>query len=400
MVRILQLANKLPYPPKDGGAIGILNFTKGFYANKAVVSMLAMNTAKHYFNKDKLPPEIRKLAHFYTVDINARPEVWGALSNFIFSSLPYTASRFICKAFEKKLISLLKKDKFDIVQLEGIYLAPYIPIIRQYSDSIISLRAHNIEHEIWKRIAANAPFPKNIYFKNLTQRVKKFEKKYINEVDVILPISERDHQQLIDMGLKIPHHLIPAGINLEEYEMKRNEIQFPGIFHLGALDWEPNIEGLQWFLKKVWPIVLKEYPETELHIAGRGATASIQQMLSQQKVVFDGEVEDAHAYMHSKGIMIVPLLSGGGMRIKILEGMALGKTIVSTDIGAEGIHGEHQENIIIANDPESFARELIELISNPEKFNSIGEKARIFIRENYDNFALVKSLLNYYKQIK
>jgi glycosyltransferase involved in cell wall biosynthesis len=193
-------------------------------------------------------------------------------------------------------------------------------------------------------------------------------------------------------------HTLPTGISTKELLPDHGQMDYPSVFHIGALDWGPNLEGLQWFFRKVWPSVLKQYPELKFYLAGRNAPESLRDA-GYQNMVFLGEVEDAYEFMRSKAIMIVPILSGSGMRIKIVEGMALGKTIVTTTIGTEGIHTENTKNILIADTPEGFANAICELAANPELFSAIGKNARTFVQENYDTLAITRACMDFFQEI-
>ena len=185
---------------------------------------------------------------------------------------------------------------------------------------------------------------------------------------------------------------------MSDFNKYSDKPEFPSVFHIGALDWSPNQEGLDWFIKRIWPRLNKKYPKLKFYIAGRNAPGYIRN-INKPNVVFLGEVDDAYQFMAGKSIMIVPLLSGSGMRIKIIEGMALSKSIVSTSIGAEGIGVTHDQNIIIADDPEYFAEGIERLLNNFDKFEALGSDARAFVDENYDNLSISKSLLGFYKEL-
>lgn len=397
-MKILQLCNKVPFPPKDGGAIATLNLTKGFAKLGHDVTILAINTNKHYYNLSELPDDINEFVNIIGVYVNTAIKPKDALINLFFSDLPYIAERFISKDYEKELINLLQKEKFDVIQLEGLYLGLYIPIIRKYSEALISLRAHNIEHEIWHRTLIRE---KNIlvkkYLQILTKRIKRLKLHLLNKYDVLVPITTRDADVFNLLGNKAPIHVAPAGINTNEITPDRTNLEYPSIFHLGALDWTPNQEGISWFLENVWPKVTDKHPKLKFYIAGRNAPDwFVQKIKSQKHVVFLGEVDDACDFMNSKAIMAVPLLSGSGMRIKIIEGMALGKTIVSTSIGAEGINAIHDKNILIADNANDFINEIDKCISDQNLFTQIGENAARFTKTNFDNLSISSALANFY----
>jgi glycosyltransferase involved in cell wall biosynthesis len=398
-MNILQLCNKFPYPPKDGGAIAIYNLTEGLSRDGHNITLLAMNTKKHFVIPDEAAAAIKDVAQLEYVNINTSISFVKAIINILFSRIPYNAERFITNKFAKKIGSILTKKKFDIVQLEGLYLTPYIKTIRQYSDARISLRAHNIEHEIWKRIAFNE---KNIfrkkYLKILARRIERFEKDSLNTYDLLVPITNRDAEILSRMGNKKPFKVIPSGFNTEKINYASKEVNLRSLFFLGSLDWIPNQEGLLWFLEMVWLKIITKNPEVEFFIAGRNAPKWLKKRISKyDRIIFLGEVEDAYEYMADKAIMVIPLFSGGGMRVRIIEGMALGKVIVTTSTGAEGIDIRHNENIIIADSATDFEKEIVNLLDNKSFFTKIGENARKFVIENMDNKKITAELAEFYK---
>ncbi|HOZ30621.1 MAG TPA: glycosyltransferase family 4 protein [Bacteroidales bacterium] len=399
-MKILILTNKMPYPPRDGGSIASLTLAKSLQKCGNDVEILSMNTSKHYFDLDKLPEEISSKLKFYSVNINTETKLIKAVSNFLFSSVPYNAARFISKDYEKKLSEILQKNTYDIIQLEGLYLCPYIDTIRKYSKAKISLRAHNIEHEIWTRAAVNETQKlKKIYKKNLASRIRKFKLNYINKYDFLIPITSRDGNLYTVFGNTMPIHVTPTGIDSDNtlLQQELNSSEFPGFFHIGALDWIPNIEGLTWFIEKVWKEFSRKYPNYGFSIAGRNASTEFEKYLIQNNINYVGEVDNASEFISKGAVMIVPLLSGSGMRIKIIEGMAAGKTIITTSMGTEGINTTNDENILIADTAESFYSQLIRVSKSRELHGFISQQARNFVIKNYDNDKIATSLTEFYK---
>lgn len=396
-MKILQVTNKVPYPTKDGGAIACMNLTRGFSLLGHKVTVLSMNTAKHNITLGEIPEPVKDLADFRLVRVPARIFMISALWNLIFSRKPYNAVRFISKAFKKELKTILENDKFDVVQLEGLYVCPYIPVIKKYSKAKIVYRAHNIEHEIWERTAINSNGIVSWYLKILSKRIKKFETRMLNDYDLIVPITERDSDILNKLGNKKPGHVSSTGIDSSALIPNARNLEKPSLFHIGSLEWTPNVEGLIWFIENCWEKIHKKFPDLKFYIAGRNAPQWVQKKFQQPNVVFEGEVPDAYSFMNSKSIMVVPLHSGSGMRIKIIEGMALGKPIVSTQIGTEGIATTSGENIIIAENEQGFIDSISELIENDEYCEEIGRNAIEFIHENFDNLAIASALLEFYK---
>ncbi len=398
-MKILQLTNKIPYPPKDGGAIATLNLSVGLANLGHEITLLGMNTTKHYVDLKDIPAELSEKITFKEVKLDTKLSFFEALQNLLFSKLPYNAQRFFCQNYRHRLKELLQEQSFDVVQLEGLYMAWYIDTIRKYSKALVALRAHNIEHEIWYRNAEQEKsFLKSLYLKNLARRIKRFKTDVINSYDLLVPITRRDASSFDFFGNNKPSLVVPAGFDTAAIQSQPEQIKFLSVFFIGTLDWFPNQEGLIWFIEKVWPAVISQHPDIIFHVAGRNAPPWLRdKLLNVKNINFLGEIDDAHAFIREHAIMVAPLFSGSGMRVKIIEGMALGKTIVTTSIGAEGIDISHGENIFVEDQPGEFARRISELIQNKDLFDQMGNNAVQFVREHYDNQRISVSLAEFYK---
>jgi glycosyltransferase involved in cell wall biosynthesis len=399
-MKILQLCNKVPYPAKDGGAIAMLNLSKSFAELGHKVTVLAMNTPKHNTSIEHIPETLKSAIEFQLVPVDTNIRVTKLLLNLFFSQKPYNAERFINKHFESKLIELVKENSFDIIQLEGHYLLPYIPVIRSHCSALISLRAHNVESEIWSRIKAVTANPlKKFYFGIISKRLADFETKMLNTYDILVPITERDAATFKGLGNSKPMVVIPTGISEQIFKQGENSTDAHSkLFFIGALDWIPNQEGLVWFIEKVWPQLLSSIEGVELHVAGRNAPAWIEKKYQEVNVHFHGEVEDAYQFMESHDIMIVPLFAGSGMRIKIIEAMARSKVVVTTDIGAEGLGVQNNKHLLIGNSVDEFVNRITKLIMDQDFFGKIQENAFVYTQQFFNNKELTLKLTEFYKK--
>jgi len=202
-----------------------------------------------------------------------------------------------------------------------------------------------------------------------------------------------------NLGCKVPIICIPIGIDVtKKINVNKNNIEFPSLFHIGAMDWMPNIEAVKWFLNNVWSEINKKFPNIKFYVAGRNTPEWLLN-INQPNVEVVGEVENADEFIQSKSIMIVPLLSGSGMRVKIIEGMMLGKTIISSNIGAESIIYKNQENIIIADSPKEFIEAISKCITNKQFCLDIGKNAKLNAEQNYDNNRLNNRLIEFYESL-
>jgi polysaccharide biosynthesis protein PslH len=404
-MKILLLCNKSPYPAREGGPIAMNMIIEGLIRAGHSVKVLAVNSNKYNVERSSIPEEYRKKTsiELVYVDLSIRP--LAAFRN-LFSSHSYHVERFISRDLENALIRILQAEKFDIVQFEMLYMSPYARVVRKYSDARIVLRAHNIEHLIWQRVAGSTKNPlKRIYLQHLVRKLKKYECSTVRQFDGIAAITEQDAAffrssecRQPETGGPIPIEAIPFGIDPEQFPEINTEPEFPSIFSIGAMDWIPNMEGICWFLEKVWPEIHRKYPALHYYLAGRHMPG----WLSEKRVpnvVVVGEVEDARVFMNSKSILIVPLFSGSGIRVKIIEGMATGKPIISTTMGAEGIHYTRDKNIFIADTPDEFVRCISACIEKKAMCDIVGRNARNLILEEYNRDRIISKLLAFYQKI-
>ncbi len=397
-MRILQICSKMPFPPKDGGSIAMNILTDGLIKCGNNVKVLAVNTPKHFIKEDDIDVEYRKRTAFQSVYIDTSVKPIGAFLN-LFSNKSYNIIRFYSKEFENTLIDILLKQEFDIVHLETLWVASYVDTIREYSKAKIVLRSQNVEYVIWERLAdASTNFFKKWYLKLLAERLKKYELSMLNRYDGIAAITDIDAKIHQKLACTLPIITIPFGIDVSKYKKDESTTEYPSVFHIGAMDWMPNADGIKWLLENVWPKVLLKHPAVNLYLAGRNMPSWLKQ-LSIPNVLVLGEVEDSNQFINSKSIMLVPLTSGGGMRVKIIEGMALGKTVVSTSIGAEGIEYENLKDILIADSADEFVEAIHTCLSDKIYADTVARNARILVEKKYDNITICKQLTWFYKAL-
>jgi glycosyltransferase involved in cell wall biosynthesis len=397
-LKILQICHRVPFPPIDGGNIVMMNSAIGLADYGNDVYQFAINTKKHFTAQESIPKSIRDKVHFSSSLIDTKITLQGALKNF-FTSDSYNVIRFYSESVEEDLKKILDNNQFDIVQLETLFASPYIPCIRKHSNAKIVLRAHNVEHVIWERLALHEKnFLKKRYIQFLASRLKKCELDILQEIEALIPITSVDESMFKTEGFKKPMLTLPMSLDIEEYPINSNVQVEIGLFHLGSMDWLPNLEGVKWFLDNCWAEIHKLNPELKLFLAGRSFPNDIIAK-NYPNTFCEGRIEKAVSYMGDKQIMIVPLHSGSGMRVKIIQGMALGKTIISTTIGAEGIPVENEKNILIADTPKEFINQVKRCVENPDWCRKIGNSGRKLVEENYSNESVARKLTEFYQQL-
>ena len=397
-MKVLFLCNKSPYPPREGGPMAMNANIVGLTNADHKIKVLALNTNKYFIDSKEIPGKYKKETGIELIykDLSVKPI--EAFLN-LFSKKSYHVERFISKKFENKIAETLSNENYDIVQLEMLYMTPYIETIRKYSDAKIILRSHNIEHLIWSRITSstNNPFKKK-YLEHLTGKLKAYELATMNNMDGIIAITDKDADYYKNNGCRIPVTDIPFGVDISKYNFSGSEYEFPSLFHLGSMNWMPNEEGIKWFLDNVWDRINKKFPALKFYLAGRMMPSWLLKInLANVEVL--GEVDDAKKFIQSKGVMIVPLFSGSGIRIKIIEGMALGKAIISTKIGAEGINYTNGKNIIIADTPDEFLDAIEKCVQNKVYCEQLGQNARKLIEQNHNIESTTQKLVGFYNNL-
>ncbi len=395
-MKALILTNRVPFPPNSGYPIVVYNTIKGLLKLDVEISLFSLNASKHKVDVDDIYDPIFEQIKFHSYAIDTEVNIWGAFFN-IFSNQSYNVSRFYDDDAARLLENILRENEFDIIQFEGLFVVPYLDLVKENSKAKLIYRAHNIEFDVWERLAAREQFtPRRKYLEFLSRRLKIYEKEQINRFHQVFAISHHDRQSILQFGCQTRLDVFPVAVDFTNYQVDLSKTSFPTLFHLGAMDWRPNKEGLEWFLDEIWPDIEKLSSELRFYIAGKNMQKQFFDYDSENLIV-EGEVFDAVEFMNSKAIMIVPLLSGSGMRVKIIEGMAMQKCIIATSMAAEGINCEHGKDILIANTPDEFYRSILQCITQPQRWKEIGKNARKTAERDHNINTNAERMLAIYK---
>lgn len=397
-MKVLLLTMKNPFGAKDGGSLAILNVIEGYKKLGFEVTLLMMNTLKHFIPLSQLKPKIDELGVEvvdFTIDTRIKP--FDALKNLLFSKLPYNLERFYNKKFAQILSDLITNNNYSFIQFESSYIGLYIDLVKEKAPNVpLFLRAHNVEYEIWERNSSvQKNFLKKIYFKIIAQRFKKWEESLFCKYNAILPITTRDKNKIQKNCPNGKFFTLPYTINIADFPYEEIKLNDLSIAYLGALDWIPNQEGILWFLENVWDRIYNYYPGLKFYIAGRNAPDWLERKIKSHPVEYLGEISDARAYQLEHPIFVVPLLSGSGMRIKIIEQMALGRVVISTPIGAEGIDITNMENGLLAQEPDDFIKNIDYLYRNPDGIRYISKNARLTVESLFDAKEIFEKLYKF-----
>ncbi|WP_158825932.1 glycosyltransferase family 4 protein [Mucilaginibacter lacusdianchii] len=398
-MKILIVTHLAPFPQTSGYPIVVGNTIRGLTRLGHEVALFSLHPKKqhrHHGPTDDLAKQIK----FYKHNVDTSISFKRAVSSLFNRSRLYTIERYYNSDFERLLVQEVKLGNYDIIQFEGLFVTPYLAAVRKVTSSKIIYRAHHIEHLVWERMAMQKGDPfKRSYLKMIARRVKKFELQQLLQFDGLAAFTDQDSQLMLQNGAKVPVEVLPVGLDLSRYQPDLSKTEFPSLFFLGAMDWMPNREGIEWFLDHFSKEITDGDLRVRFYVAGNDIPERFDDYEVMGKIYIQGEVDDALEFVNSKAIMIVPLLSGGGMRVKIVEGMAMQKCIISTSLGAEGISYENGENILIANTQEEFFKAIKRCISDENFCKRIGRNAREQVRKNHDTHVVTQKLVEFYQKV-
>ena len=374
------------------------NLTKGLTEEGHEVHVLCASTRRHPFRSEAMSDTYKRLTRVDSVFVDNRSNFVDAFSDLITRD-SHNISRFFSPDLDMALERKLMEVDYDIVQLESLFMTPYIRTVRRFSKAKVVLRSHNMEFKIWQRSARkSASGPKRAYLKLLANRLKDYEMSVLEQVDAVVTISPMDTDSYRSLGCTTPLFTVPFGLDVSKYPFEASYDFRPSLFHIGAMDWKPNIEGVDWFLSEAWPKIRKEYSKLTFHLAGK-ASVDYRPKHPAQGIILEGELPNAKRFMMEHGIMVVPLFSSGGIRVKIIEAMALGKMVITTSIGAQGLEVADGEHLLIADDADAFLQRIRDIHEQPELCERISRQARKQVQQHYDQSVMSHRLSNFYKEL-
>lgn len=394
-MNILYISNKPIYPLLDGGCVAMNQYLKCLLEAGFQVKNLTVSTPKHPFSIKNYPENLAAIIRPEHTDINTSINVLEAFK-YLFKKGSYNINRFISSRFKSQIKQQILHQEIDFVILESIYLAGYISTIQKVSSAKIMIRTHNVEFMIWDRLAQNqTSFLKKLYFKKLAKDLKKEELIILQKVDGIACITQQDKTIFKNLGISTPMTIIPIAIDTKEVIC---DYSIPTFYHLGSMNWNPNIEAVRWLVNSIFPSIRKQIPDAQIILAGSFMSSEFQTD-KEKGIEVVGYVKDTVEFMSTNGILLAPIKSGSGVRVKLLESMNLGVPIVTTIIGAEGIDGENGKDFFVASNEAEFIQYAVELANSKEKRATLGMNAKRMIEHHYHIKSVKENLIDFIKFI-
>ncbi len=376
-MRILYLTHKPIFPVVDGGCKAMLQFLKCLIHLNPEIDHMCLSTHKHPFSSESYPEDLKKKINIENISIDTTIKPGQVLRHLI-SRKSYNLVRFDSKEAHIHLTNKLNSKKYDIIVLESLYCTPYISTIREYSKGSIILRSHNVEFKLWEQLSENTNgILKKSYLKRLAKDLKRSEIKAYSDVDQIFSIAESDRIVIEKLGVKTSINTIPVAM---DQQVRHVDDVNSRICFIGSMNWQPNLEAVNILVNELFPKIKATIPSTELHLAGSYMNGQYPTDLKINLINHDF-AEDMQAFLRDNGIMLLPIRTGSGVRVKILEALSIGIPIVTTPMGALGIN-DHSALTICETD-EELIQQTLALLNSPERRKIQGTAAWNYIHSNY-----------------
>jgi len=380
-MRVLFVTQLLPYPLDSGGKVRNYYLLRHLCRRHEVTLASFVRTAEEAAGAQELRCFCEAV---HTVPLRrSRPrDLWHLARSFA-SRQPFLVARDASPALARLLQRLHRERPFDVVHVSPLTMAPYallLPGPRRIVD------CHDVMTGLAGRMAQALPWWLRPLAHLETRRLSRYEPYVVSCVDRALAVSEPDRRSLQRLGAPTERlSVVPIGIDSEAPQIRREKGAPPHILHLGGLNYLPNLQGLRWFLRQVFPHVVECLPDCRLYVVGGAPPAEVVlEGLRDRRIAVTGHVPEVEPYVARASLLAVPLLSGSGMRVKILEAFARGLPVVTTTLGYEGIEATPGEHLLVADDPAAFAAAVVRLAEDAPLACRLTENARRLVKEKYD----------------
>ena len=307
------------------------------------------------------------------------------------SPAPYAVKKFTHPEVQRVVKAWLDENRFDVAVCD--FLSASLNFPEQLAIPSV-LFQHNVESVLWQRMAETEAMPlRKLSYRIEAAKMIRYETRAMGKFHHVIAVSERDRDEMLRLDSRCGVTVVPTGVDTKQYRVSPSATGNPPIVvFTGSMDWEPNIDAVEYFCRQVWPSILASFPNARFQIVGRNPHARVQRMKS-VSVEVTGMVASVGDYLQAATVVVVPLRIGGGTRLKIFEAMAMGKALVSTSIGAEGLDVKHGRDVLLADTPESFSDCVQRLLREPELRRSY-ERAATSLAARYDWSKITVSFAN------
>ncbi len=394
-MKILFLSPTVPFPLTDGGRIRVFNLLKQI-VEKNEVTLIALETQPTDADGVSELQALGVQVHLVPNAPNLPDVSFGTLASAFFKQQPITVARYNVTAYRQKLKTLLAKERFDLIHYEMLHIAQFHT--ETELPGVLSLQ--NVDSAIWRRLCSETanPFYKFAYW---TQQLafQRYERALSPKFDAVTCTSDIDASVFKQYCSKGAIEVIPNGVDVRHYHPDFTAEASAHLLYIGSMDWYPNENAVVFFADEVFPRIQKNVPDAVFWIVGGNPSRSVKKLAEREGIVVTGRVPEVKPYFAEATVFVVPLRIGSGTRLKILEALAMGKAVVSTTVGAEGLNLKDGEEIFIADEPTPFAEAVTQMITSPKLRRRIGENGRTRVEQDYDWRRIGEKLHSLYTKI-
>ncbi len=397
-MRILLLTPQRPYPPHQGTTLRNFNLVKELARRHTVCVLTFLEPDQHPHDAGPLSGLCEWLE---TVPVPQR-SLSLRLRQMLTTGRPDMSLRLWSPQLRTRLEKRLQEQTFDVVEIEGIEMSPYLPTLEMAQPRpMIIYDAHNAEWILQKRafladVKNPARWAAAAYSWVQWQRLRQYEANLLRRVDHTIAMSAPDKVALRDVAPVAPITVVPNGVDLAAYaEFTGTPIHHDLLF-TGKMDFRPNIDAVLWFGQHVLPLIQAQRPGTTFAIVGQRPHPRLAGLRDLPGVTLTGYVDDVRPYLAGATVYVAPLRVGGGTRLKLLEAMVMSLPIVSTTVGAEGFPVVNGQEVVLADEPEMFARAVLDLLAHPTHRAKLAAAGQAFAQANYGWDTLVPQLERVY----
>ncbi len=397
--RVLFLAHLLPYPPDGGAKI------KSYYTLRALAAAYDV-TLIAFIRSEEEKQYLDELRPFCVGGIQTVPIVRSKAKNVtdaasaLLTHRSFIVSRDRVPEMQKAVLDRLLNQRYDAVHIDHLQMAQYV--LPRRSGAHLFLDHHNVESAIIKQLAATTDSRwTRLYASQEWPKLEKYEVGVCKQCDHVFTVTEEDAASLRALDVSLTNvSAVPIGVDGNYFAPVERLAASKTLLSIGTMYWQPNVDAILWFHERIFPMIKEKVPDVRLKIVGNKPVEKITGLaLVDKSVMVTGYVEDVRPTAIDSAAFIVPLLSGSGMRVKILNAMSMALPVVSTRIGAEGIAATDGKNILIANSPENFSRYCVNLINDPNLRTEIGNGGRALVESLYSWAAISRRLLDTYARV-
>jgi len=381
-LKILILDEWLPFPLENGKKIRTFNLLSRLAPKHEILYMCYMKKPA-----DSIKLSVIESMGIRVIPVEDRGAEKGTLRFYLqvmlnmLSKKPFSSVYHIKKVFSRRLLEVIGSEKPDLIHCEWTNFAPFLEQTNGIPKLIV---AHNVESEIWRRLSKNTSNPLlKIVAWQQAQRIEQLEKEWYPRVNQCIAVSERDSLVIRSYGASVT--VIENGVDVDYYSIPAETVDRNRVFFAASFDSFSNQDAVEFFVKEILPRVRSVKPDISFWMVGKDPPDRLKRYAKKYpEVHFTGTVPDVKKYISKSAICMVPLRIGSGSRLKILEAMAMKKPVISTAIGAEGLRIDDGKNIILANRPDVFAAELLQLLDRPDQQRALGDKGFELVKSSYD----------------